>query len=120
MSHMPYNHHTRRSAMMRKMTTRRAFMGQAMAAAAAVVAGPVIVRAAEVGGVIELGSRRELFVDDYLIDSMEGVELTVHQPTAGDVVLVCDSPWEGNTSAYYTFFEDGGRYRVYYRGAHYD
>src|SRR5881628_3461326 len=99
-----------------KTTSRRRFMGRVAAVGAAIAAGPVIIRADAGGsGVIDLGSRRELFVDDYLIDRMEGVELRAHQPEARDVVLVCDAPWEGNTSAYYTFFEDGGRYRVYYR-----
>jgi hypothetical protein len=37
-----------------------------------------------------------------------------------EVVLVADQPWEGNTSAYYTVFQDGDRYRMYYRGSHYD
>jgi hypothetical protein len=29
---------------------------------------------------------------------------------------VCDKPWEGNTSAYFTVFQDEGTYRMYYRG----
>src|SRR5437867_4401453 len=70
------------------------------------------------GGVIEIGSRRELLVDDFLIDKMDRVELKPHKPEARDVVLVCDAPWEGNTSAYYTLFEDDGLFRIYYRGLH--
>ena len=31
-----------------------------------------------------------------------------------------DRPWEGNTSAYYTIFQDGDLYRMYYRGSHFD
>lgn len=69
--------------------------------------------------VLDLGSHRELFVDDYLIDRMsEGVSLQVQQPEPRDVVLVTGEPWEGNTCAYYSLFQDGDRYRMYYRGSH--
>lgn len=70
---------------------------------------------------IDLGSRLELFVDDFLIESMTGdVKLKLHEPKPQDVVLVTDKPWEGNTSAYYTMFQDGDLYRMYYRGSHFD
>ena len=48
------------------------------------------------------------------------VQLKMHKPAPQDVVLVCDAPWEGNTSAYFTLFADGDRFRMYYRGAHFD
>ncbi len=69
---------------------------------------------------LPIGSRRELFVDEALIESKKNVELKLHPPTAGDVAIVCDAPWEGNISAYYSIFQDGDRYRMYYRGAHFD
>ncbi len=69
---------------------------------------------------LDIGSRRELFVDDFLIASKTGVELALHKPEAREFVLVCDAPWEGNTSGYYTFLRDKDRFRVYYRGWHYD
>lgn len=69
---------------------------------------------------IQLGSRRELFVDDYLIERMEGVELTLQHPVEREVVFVHDAPWEGNTSTYHTVFRDGDTFRMYYRGSHYD
>ena len=68
----------------------------------------------------DIGSRRELFVDDYLIESVKGAELTMHRPVPREVASVCDEPWEGNTSAYYTIFPDGDRFRMYYRGAHFN
>jgi len=68
---------------------------------------------------IEVGSRRELFVDRHLIDSMsDGVQLQVQQPEPQQVVLVTGEPWEGNTCAYYSIFQDGDIYRMYYRGSH--
>lgn len=70
---------------------------------------------------IELGSRLELFVDDDLTESMDqSLSLQIKQPTPHEVVLTTDQPWEGNTSAYYTIFQDGDLYRMYYRGSHGD
>jgi hypothetical protein len=69
---------------------------------------------------LPLGSRRELLVDDHLIARMDGVTLKMHKPQAHDVGLVCDAPWEGNTSGYFTLFQDGDLFRCYYRGTHYD
>jgi hypothetical protein len=69
---------------------------------------------------ISLGSRLELFVDDFLIDQLSGGELRLHPPTPKDVAIVFDEPWEGNTSAYVTVFQDGPLHRMYYRGTNYD
>lgn len=69
---------------------------------------------------IHLGARRELFVDDYLIERMEGVNLELQHPIEREVVFVHDVPWEGNTSTYHTVFRDGDKFRMYYRGSHYD
>ena len=70
---------------------------------------------------LALGSRLELFVDNFLIDQMAPeLTLRMHQPAPGDVVLITDKPWEGNTCAYYTIFKDGDIYRMYYRGSHGD
>ena len=70
---------------------------------------------------IDIESRRELFVDDYLIQSLEGdARQVVQQPKPEEVVLVTDKPWEGNTCAYYSIFQDGDLYRMYYRGSHWD
>ncbi|MBL9113592.1 MAG: hypothetical protein JNJ83_01190 [Verrucomicrobiaceae bacterium] len=67
---------------------------------------------------VSLGSKRELFVDEHLIASKSGVELKLHKPQAREVALVCDAPWEGNTSGYFTLLQDGDLYRCYYRGSH--
>ena len=70
--------------------------------------------------VIELGDRRELFVDDYLIERLFNVELRLQKPVPRNVAIDHDVPWEGNTSAYHTVFQDGKLFRAYYRGSHYD
>ena len=64
---------------------------------------------------IELGNRRELFVDDYLIERMENVQLRLHEPVARNVSIKHDAPWEGNTSGYHTIIKDGQLFRAYYR-----
>jgi hypothetical protein len=70
---------------------------------------------------LELGARRWLFVDHYLIEKLEGgAELRLHHPADRGVVFTCDAPWEGNTSAYHTLVRDGDRYRMYYRGWHHE
>ena len=66
---------------------------------------------------LQIGSRLELFVDDYLIDTIEGLTLQLHSPQPAGRALAFDQPWEGNTSAYATVIKDGARYRMYYRGS---
>ena len=69
---------------------------------------------------IDLGSRRELFVDRALIDHMDGgAELRLHRPTQREVALTFEEPWEGNASGYPTVIQDGDLYRMYYRGHRY-
>ncbi len=38
-------------------------------------------------GSLDIGSRLELFVDDYLIESLEGVRLKLHEPRSAGKVL---------------------------------
>lgn len=69
----------------------------------------------------KIGSRLEPLIDGHLIDRLGGTaELQVQKPEPQEVVLTADKPWEGNTSAYYTIFRDGDKYRMYYRGSHVD
>jgi len=66
---------------------------------------------------VQLGSRRELFVDEYLLESMsDGASLRLHAPTPREAALVTDRPWEGSMSGYVTVFRDGDRVRMYYQG----
>src|SRR4051812_39979492 len=74
-----------------------------------------VVYAAE--GPITVGDRLEIFVDRHLIESMDGVALTMGQPRPEEIVMTFDSPWEGGSSAAYpTVIKDGEIYRMYYRG----
>jgi hypothetical protein len=69
---------------------------------------------------VEIGGRRELFVDRHLVDALAGgAKLLLHKPTMREVVLEHDEPWEGNVCGYHTIFRDGDIVRMYYRGWHY-
>jgi hypothetical protein len=77
--------------------------------------------AVRAGEPVALGSRLELFVDHFVIEKLTGgAALHLHRPEPQEVVLVTDQPWEGNTSAYFTVFQDGDLYRMYYRGSHFN
>ena len=65
---------------------------------------------------LDIGSRLELFVDEYLIESMDGVKLKLHEPRSAGKILAFDQPWEGNVSWQLSVFQDGGLYRLYYLG----
>lgn len=76
---------------------------------------------ADDAGAIDIGSRRELFLDGHLIEQLVGdAEQQLMRPAPREVVLTTDAPWEGNTCAYYTIFRDGDVFRMYYRGSHWD
>ena len=63
---------------------------------------------------IAIGDRRELFVDDFMVDSMKNVTLKMHEPVRREVSITFDKPWEGNGGGYTTVFQDGDKYRMYY------
>src|SRR5262245_6620382 len=68
---------------------------------------------------VPIGSRVEMFVDSWLMDSnsLRGdISLRLQTPQKREIVLVTDKPWEGPDSAYFTVFQDGARVRLYYRG----
>ncbi|MCL2304887.1 MAG: hypothetical protein FWC43_06040 [Planctomycetaceae bacterium] len=65
---------------------------------------------------LDLGSKRELFVDDYLIGKLDNLSLQLHEPVLRDVCFKFDLPWEGLYCGYVTMIHDNGKYRAYYRG----
>ena len=72
--------------------------------------------AEEGSSVIQLDSKRELFVDHFLIDTLNGTELVLQKPHDEGPVLKFDKPWEGDFSFYSTIIKDEDTYRLYYRG----
>lgn len=70
---------------------------------------------------VDIGQRRELFVDRYLIERLAGsATQRLHHPQPREIVLVHDAPWEGTGSGYHSIFQDGGLYRMYYKAYHLD
>ncbi len=72
--------------------------------------------------IVDIGSRRELFVDRFLVESLEGVAFKLHTPQ-----LAPPAAGGSPCGAYMTVLKDGERYRAYYRqvdpqyaGDHYD
>jgi len=67
-----------------------------------------------------IGSRRELFVDRFLVDRLDGARLKLQEPRPGGVAVSYDTPWEGYPDSpdcfYTTVLKDGDTYRMYYRG----
>ncbi|MHC4879992.1 MAG: hypothetical protein ACYTGL_26370 [Planctomycetota bacterium] len=66
---------------------------------------------------IDIGSRRELFVDHLLIDQLDGARLAMHRPQPRQVSIRFDKPWESFSPGYTTIVHDEeyGLYRMYYR-----
>ena len=67
-------------------------------------------------GLRNINSRLEPFVDDWLIEKMNGVSLQMHRPIPREVVLEFSRPWEGPISYDPVVMKDGDRYRLWYRG----
>lgn len=72
---------------------------------------------AQAAAPLDLGSRWELFVDEYLVAQKNGVALKLAEPVRREVVLTTDQPWEGQTCAYFSVIQDGKKVRLYYRGS---
>ena len=65
---------------------------------------------------VNVGGRRELFLDDVMVERMVGgTQRVFHRPVAREVVMKYDKPWEGNSCGDSVVFRDGDIYRMYYR-----
>jgi len=71
--------------------------------------------------VINIKDQLELFADDYVIEELKGgAQKHLCQPEPKEVVLTTDAPWEGNSSEFFTVFQDGEIYRMYFRAGAFD
>jgi len=65
-----------------------------------------------------LGSRRELFVDHYLVETLDGCDLRLNPPERREVVFQVEHPGENACTACYNLTRnpDDDRILLYYRG----
>ena len=64
---------------------------------------------------VEIGEDRQLFVDDFWIADLTGVERVLHSPTRQSVALEPEHPWEVGGLSYLIAFPDQGKFRGWYR-----
>ena len=62
---------------------------------------------------IGIGARREIFVDDYVIDALDNVTHRMHHPTRRETVFTFDRAWEPY-SGYVTVLKDDDTFKMYY------
>ncbi|MGH8016938.1 MAG: hypothetical protein ACREIA_01395, partial [Opitutaceae bacterium] len=79
---------------------------------------PRLAQSAPVGGQSEarrIGSQKQLFIDDLLIESKSNVTLAVNPPVkTGERNIVAEHPWEDLALGYVNILEVGGTYRMWY------
>ena len=63
-----------------------------------------------------VGNDLQLFVDDWLVASLNGVSRELHHPQPAEVVIQLDQPWEGHYLYDPSVLKEGTRYRMWYRG----
>jgi len=65
--------------------------------------------------VADIGTQRQLFVDDFIIEHLRGeVKFQLHHPTPRELSILMDKPWEGNTCGFACIYQDDNLYRMYY------
>lgn len=66
-------------------------------------------------GLLEVGSRKQLFLDHKWFQSQRGMQITVNPPLKKEIVLAPEKPWDNLAIyAYSTVLEYGGKYRMWY------
>ena len=67
-------------------------------------------------GPLNIGTDRQLFVDEYLIAEKKGADRRLHSPVPQEVAIAVDHPWEAcNIISCASVIHDGDRYRMWYR-----
>ena len=64
---------------------------------------------------INVGSQKQLFMDDRFIDRSENVDLTMNPAyMSEEPILMPDRPWETRIGGYNTVIKEGDRFRMWY------
>ncbi|MEW6754328.1 MAG: hypothetical protein AB1505_25590 [Candidatus Latescibacterota bacterium] len=66
---------------------------------------------------IDIGSRRELFVDDFLVEEVQGLRFELQRPERREVVWVGDAPWEDDIAFPLSVVQEEGVTRLFYRAS---
>lgn len=86
---------------------------------AAVVSGEADVSASDAadGRALEIGDRRQVFIDGRFLDQARDVELVVHRPVkTNEITIAPELPWEGNhIGSYNSVLKTGDTYHLWYR-----
>ena len=64
---------------------------------------------------LNIGTDRQLFVDDFWIDESKDTTRVLHQPTRRESVIEKDYPWEQGHVGSATVAYDGEKYRMWYK-----
>lgn len=67
-----------------------------------------------------IGSRREVCWDEFLMDRVENISVKMHHPQFRNIAMTCDAPWEGNNCGFFILLPEQNRLRLYYRTGQYD
>lgn len=65
---------------------------------------------------ILLQNQRELFIDDFILETIENAEVRLASPVPQGPVMKFSKPWEGQFCAYVSMVNDGQFFHMYYRG----
>ena len=71
--------------------------------------------APSVSEAVPIADQLQLFLDDWLIESMHDLELKLHSPQPAEIVVRKDKPWEDDVMYDSVVIKDGPRYRMWYR-----
>lgn len=67
---------------------------------------------------VYIGSEREVFWDDYIVDTEKTTAKTrVHSPVRKELVMSFNEPWEGAHCYFINMFRDTDRFRMYYHAS---
>lgn len=71
--------------------------------------------AADKNDAVHVGSRRQLFVDGHLIESLVDVHRQLHHPVKRNVAIAPEHPWEKYGVSYMVAIPEDGAFKAWYR-----
>jgi hypothetical protein len=66
---------------------------------------------------LDIGTRRELFLDDYLIDDLSDAALRLHHPERRETAITFDAPWEDNVAGVSSVVQADDGVLMHYRAS---